>query len=126
MIVYFLVGIFLQKEVEEMRKAVIVSHLTPEELKERMLASKDREQFQRWQVIFMMNTQKYRAEEVAELVGVSKGTVYQWIHLYNHKRPQSVNMLRGSWGVQCRKIMHTIYSIVIDGEKYHPVLNTRR
>lgn len=92
MIVYFLVEIFPQKEVEEMRKAVIVSHLTPEELKERMLASKDREQFQRWQVIFMMNTQKYRAEEVAELVGVSKGTVYQWIHLYNHKRPDALTL----------------------------------
>jgi len=88
---------FSRKEVEEMRKAVIVSHLLPEELKERMHASKSREQFQRWQVIFIMNTHKYRAEEAAELVGVSQGTVYQWIHLYNHKGPDAL-MLEGRGG----------------------------
>ena len=65
-----------------MRKATIVSHLKPEELKGYMLASKDRQQFQRWQVIFIMSTQKYRADEVAELVGVTKGTVYQWVHTH--------------------------------------------
>ena len=90
MIVYFLLGMFSQKEVEEMRKAVIVSHLSSEELKKRMLASKCREQFQRWQVIFIMNTQKYRAKEAAELVGVSQGTVYQWIHFYNQNGPDAL------------------------------------
>ena len=69
----------------EMRIAKIVSHLKPDELKDKMLASKDRQQFQRWQVIFIMSTQKYRADEVAELVGVTKGTVYQWVHTYNYK-----------------------------------------
>jgi transposase len=78
-----------RKEGEEMRKAVIVPHLSPEALKARMIASRSREQFQRWQVIYIMNTQKYRAEEVGELVGVSRGTVYQWIHLYNHKGPDA-------------------------------------
>ena len=76
-----------------MRKAVIFSHLTPDELKDRMLESEDREQFQRWQVLFLMNTRKYGAEEVAEMVGVSQGTVYQWIHLYNHKGPESLKLV---------------------------------
>ena len=80
-----------------MRKAVIVTHLSSEELKERMLASKSREQFQRWQVIFTMNTKKYRADEVADLVGISQGTLYQWIHLYNHKGPDAF-MLEGRGG----------------------------
>ena len=73
-----------------MRIAKIVSHLKPDELKDKMLASKDRQQFQRWQVIFIMSTQKYRADEVAELVGVTKGTVYQWVHTYNHKGPDAL------------------------------------
>jgi len=76
-----------------MRKAVIYSHLTSEELKERMLESGGREQFQRWQVLFLMNTSKFGAKEVAEIVGVSQGTVYQWIHLYNHKGPESLELM---------------------------------
>lgn len=80
-----------------MRKATIVSHLKPEELKDYMLASKDRQQFQRWQVIFIMSTQKYRADEVAELVGVTKGTVYQWVHTYNHKGHNAL-ILQGRGG----------------------------
>ncbi len=80
-----------------MRIAKIVSHLKPNELKDKMLASKDRQQFQRWQVIFIMSTQKYRADEVAELVGVTKGTVYQWVHTYNHKGPDAL-ILQGRGG----------------------------
>ena len=80
-----------------MRKATIVSHLQPEELKDHMLASKDRQQFQRWQVIFIMSTQKYRADDVAELAGVTKGTVYQWVHTYNHKGPDAL-ILQGRGG----------------------------
>jgi transposase len=62
-----------------------------------MLASKDRQQFQRWQVIFIMSTQKYEAYEVAKLVGVTKGTVYQWVHTYNHKGPDAL-ILQGRGG----------------------------
>ena len=50
-----------------------------------------------WQVIFIMSTQKYRADEVAELVGVTKGTVYQWVHTYNHKGPDAL-ILQGRGG----------------------------
>ncbi len=71
--------------------------MNPEELKDHMLASKDRRQFQRWQVIFIMCTQKYRADDVAELVGVTKGTVYQWIHTYNHKGSDAL-ILQGRGG----------------------------
>ena len=80
-----------------MRRATIVSHLNPEELKNHMRASKDRQQFQRWQVIHIMSTHKYGAQEVAELVGVTKGTVYQWIHTYNQKGPDAL-ILQGRGG----------------------------
>lgn len=80
-----------------MRKAVIVQHLSSHELKERMCAARSREQFQRWQAIYLMNSQKYRAEEVGEIVGVSQGTVYQWIHHYNHNGPDAM-VLAGRGG----------------------------
>ena len=44
-----------------------------------------------------MSTQKYRADEVAELVGVTKGTVYQWVHTYNHRGPDAL-ILQGRGG----------------------------
>jgi transposase len=81
----------------KMRKAAIVSHLKPEELKARMRSSQSREQFQRWQAIYMMSTQKYGAEEVAELIGVTKGTVYQWVHTYKHNGPEAL-ILHGRGG----------------------------
>ena len=80
-----------------MRRTTIVSHLKSEELKERMIKSEDRQQFQRWQVIFIISTKKYHAEDVAEIVGVTQGTVYQWVHLYNHKGPEAL-MLQGRGG----------------------------
>lgn len=80
-----------------MRRATLVSHLKPEELKDRMRASKSRQQFQRWQVIFMMSTHKYGADEVAELIGVTKGTVYQWVHTYKHNGPDAL-ILQGRGG----------------------------
>ena len=80
-----------------MRRTTVVSHLKPEELKEHMYASKERQQFQRWQVIFIMSTRKYSADEVSGLVGVTKGTVYQWVHIYNHKGPDAL-IMRGRGG----------------------------
>ena len=81
----------------EMKRTELVSHLSSEELKKRMLATKSREQFQRWQVIYMMSLGKYYAEEVATLVGITQGTVYQWVYHYNHQGPDSL-ILEGRGG----------------------------
>lgn len=80
-----------------MRKATIVNHLKPEEVKERMLSSESRQQFQRWQVVYIAVTKHLKAEEVGELVGVTAGTVHQWLHQYNHKGPE-VLILQGRGG----------------------------
>ena len=80
-----------------MRHTTIVGHLKPEEIKERMLSSESRQQFQRWQVVYITATQHLKAEEVSDLVGVSAGTVHQWVHQYNHKGPD-VLMLQGRGG----------------------------
>jgi len=76
-----------------MRKAVFYSHLTPEEMKERMIESEHCGQFPRWQALYLMNTRQYGAEEVVKIVGVSQGTVYQWIYRYNHNGPESLRLI---------------------------------
>lgn len=75
-----------------MRQTAIVGHLKPEELKRRMLESEGREQFQRWQVIYILSVKGFRADETAQLVGVAKGTVYQWVHLYNRRGPEALEL----------------------------------
>ena len=80
-----------------MRHATVISHLTAKELKQRMKEAERREQFQRWQTIYMMQTGRFQASEVAELVGVSTGTVHQWVFAYNHGGPQAL-CLQGRGG----------------------------
>jgi len=80
-----------------MRHTAVAGHLKPEEIKDRMLSSESRQQFQRWQVIYITVTKRLRAEEVSELVGVCTGTVHQWVHQYNHKGPD-VFILQGRGG----------------------------
>ena len=75
-----------------MRKTEIFSHLTSDEIKERMLSSKSRQQFQRWQVIYIIVMKGFGAEMTADIVGVSKGTVHQWVHQYNNKGPTALNL----------------------------------
>jgi transposase len=70
----------------------VVSHLTPAQLKQRMLATEERRQFQRWQVIYLMSSGRFRAAEAAQLVGVARGTVYQWVHLYNRQGPKALDL----------------------------------
>lgn len=74
-----------------MRKAKLQKHLTQKEIRRHMLESQDREQFQRWQSIWMIS-KGLRAQQVAEYVGVSQGTVYQWIFQYNHKGPEKFRL----------------------------------
>ena len=68
-----------------MRRTAIVGHLSAAELKKRMVESETREQFQRWQAIYLMATRSLRADEVADIVGIAKGTIHQWVYTYNHK-----------------------------------------
>lgn len=71
-----------------MRVVSIYPHLRLDEIRERMVSTKDRAQFQRWQVIYITALKNLEAEEVALFVGISPGTVHQWIHRYNHKGPE--------------------------------------
>lgn len=75
-----------------MRTTTIPAHLPIEELKERMTASKSRQQFQRWQVIYILALMRIPASQVAAIVGVTTGTVYQWANLYRNKGPKALEL----------------------------------
>lgn len=69
-----------------MRKIRLANHLTTDEIKERMLATNDKGQFQRWQALLFVK-KGIDAKDISEYVGVVSGTIYQWIYLYNHEGP---------------------------------------
>jgi transposase len=79
-----------------MRRAVLENHLSQDELRRRMIESEDREQFQRWQALFMVS-KGLTADKTAEYVGSTSGTVHQWIFRYNHGGPERF-VLRGRGG----------------------------
>ncbi|NLW36777.1 helix-turn-helix domain-containing protein [Syntrophorhabdus aromaticivorans] len=79
-----------------MRPTKLMNHLSQDEVKQRMKASRDRDQFRRWQSIFLTG-KGLQADMVAEYVGTTKGTIHQWIYLYNHDGPEGLT-LRGRGG----------------------------
>lgn len=81
---------------DAMRPTKLMNHLDQEELKKRMKASKDREQFQRWQCIFF-TSKGLQADVVADYVGTTPGTVHQWVYRYNHEGPEGF-ILHGRGG----------------------------
>ena len=79
-----------------MNKTKLKSHLSHDELKEKMLNTKDRAQFQRWQTIYLLDS-GLKVKNVSEYVGVTKGTVNQWVFQYNHQGPDAL-VLKGRGG----------------------------
>ncbi|NJL59415.1 MAG: hypothetical protein HC887_07000 [Desulfobacteraceae bacterium] len=80
-----------------MRKIRLADHLTDEELAERMEISENRQQFRRWQAVYLIQTQGLSSEQVAEIVRVKPATVLQWVYLYNHNG-EEILTFRGSGG----------------------------
>lgn len=74
-----------------MRKTKLESHLSRKQLRNRMLETQDRWQFQRWQSLYL-TSQGLPARQVADYVGVSPGTVHQWIFQYNHQGAESLRL----------------------------------
>ncbi len=79
-----------------MRRAVLENHLSQNELRKRMIESEGREQFQRWQALFMIS-KGLTADKAAEYLGSTPGTVHQWIFRYNHGGPE-LFVLQGRGG----------------------------
>lgn len=58
-------------------------HMSEEEIRERLKATKDRNQAQKLLVILHATVDPVPAKEIARHVGVSKDTVYVWMSKYN-------------------------------------------
>jgi transposase len=57
--------------------------------------SKTKEEFKRWQTIYLVSEKKLRAEEVADIVNISPKTVYQWLYYLNKGESNLVSKQRG-------------------------------
>jgi transposase len=79
-----------------MRKANLKDYLTADELRQRMRGTEQREQFQRWQALYLTRL-GLSASAVAQYVGVSSGTVHQWVHRHNRAGPEEM-VLAGRGG----------------------------
>jgi len=67
-----------------MRKIKLAAHLTDEELADRMEMAENKQQFRRWQAIYLIQTQGLSSTQVAEIVRVASATILQWVYLYNN------------------------------------------
>jgi transposase len=74
-----------------MRKTTIRGHIEQDQILREMQGSQTRGQFQRWQAIYLV-VKGLRVEQVAEYVGVAKGTIHQWVFRYNHQGPESFSL----------------------------------
>ena len=74
-----------------MRCTTLVNHLDQDEIRKRMVTTKEREQYQRWQSIFL-TSKGLQADIIAEYVGTTKGTVHQWVYRYNHEGPDGFTL----------------------------------
>lgn len=77
---------------------VIVEHLSKEELERKMKGADTIEQFRRWQVIFLRQSNpSMPVREVAKICAVAYKTVTQWTWLYNHNKVEDY-LLSGRGG----------------------------
>lgn len=64
--------------------------MTAEELKLRMYNSKDIQEHNRWQALYMAKAKGLSSQEIADIIGVSKYTVYKWVYNFNHIGEESI------------------------------------
>ena len=67
-----------------MRRLKIMKHMSYEELRQKMSQEKSIEQFKVWQCIYIVQTQSIiTAEQVGDMIGISKFKVYRYVERYN-------------------------------------------
>jgi len=74
----------------KIKRIKVSDTLTADELKKRMLNSKDIQEHNRWQALYLAKTRMLLAKEIADIIGVSVFTINKWVYDYNHKGEQSV------------------------------------
>ncbi len=67
-----------------MRTLQLAGHLTDTQLKERLTAAKDKPEFSRWQILYMVQVgQVHSAAVISPLVNLSKPSIYKIVQQYN-------------------------------------------
>ncbi len=74
-----------------MLRLKVKNHLTDKELREKMKQEKSIKQFKIWQCIYIVQSKKdIRAEQVSDLIQISKYSVYHYVENYNRYGPIGV------------------------------------
>ena len=67
-----------------MRTLQLATHLTDIQLKARLTAAKDKPEFSRWQILYMVQVgHMHSAEIISPLVNLSKPSIYKIVQQYN-------------------------------------------
>ena len=64
--------------------------MTAAEFKLRMLSSKDIQEHNRWQALYMAKAKGFSVQEIADIIGVSKYSVNKWVYNFNHLGEESI------------------------------------
>jgi len=64
--------------------------MTADEFKFRMLNSKDIQEHNRWQALYLAKAKGFSAKEIADIIGVSKYSVNKWVYNFNHIGEESL------------------------------------
>ena len=73
-----------------MNRIHINDTMTADEFKFRMLNSKDLQEHNRWQTLYLAKAKGLSAQEIADIIGVSKYSVNKWVYNYNHLGEESL------------------------------------
>lgn len=76
-------------------KTRAATHLTLEQVKEKMKEAKDPRQLQRWQIVYTALMEPRKAEEIARSIGVSKSLVQKIIARYNREGIEALEIKKG-------------------------------
>jgi transposase len=68
------------------------SHLTPEQVKEKISEAKDTRQLVRWQIVYTALINPRKAEDIAECLGISKSLVQKTISHYNREGMHAIEI----------------------------------
>ena len=73
-----------------MNRIKVKGNFSVEELKERMISSKDMAERKRWQALYLAKTGKYTVKEIADIIKVSVYTINKWVYNFNHKGEEGI------------------------------------
>ena len=73
-----------------MNRIKVKGNFSVEELKERMISSKDMAERKRWQALYLAKTGKYTVKEIADIIKVSVYTINKWVYNFKHKGVEGI------------------------------------